>query len=138
MTTKKRGRGRPKKTEKPAEKSLPSKYLEKRHEQYFDIKTGEVTTVDNSNLARALEAHNPIREEVKTVMEADFSIRIDNETHDRGVRFIKKDDHGLAEIILAKHYLEDFEFSQFINGIIIRAARMKADKLTLDLELIRG
>lgn len=135
MTTKKRGRGRPKKTEKPAEKSPVAKYLENAR-QNLGIPTNEVALSNNLKLARDLEAHKPISEKVQTVMEADFSILIDNETHDRGVRFVQNGDEQLGEIMLAEYYLENCDFRTFINSIIIHAAKMKTNRLTLELESI--
>lgn len=137
MTTKKRGRGRPKKTEKPIEKSLAMKYLENTRKE-LGIPTNEVALSNNLKLARTLEAHETTHEGLKTVFEGDFSISIDNETHDRGVRFVKSGDNGLAEIFLADYYLENNDFRLFINSIIIRAARQKTAKLSLELDSLGG
>ena len=107
MTTKKRGRGRPKKTDKTAEKIPVAKYLEGARKS-LDIKTEEVALSNNLKLARDLGAQKPIREEVQTVMEADFRIVIDNETAEKDVRFLQNGDQGLALVMLDEHYLENF------------------------------
>lgn len=140
MTTKKKGRGRPKKTESAAPKSGIQKYLERKQE-YFDVKTGEFVGAQNLDLARELsnsEVEKTNVPKTETVLEADFSILIDNETADNDVRFIQSGDEGLAEVMLAQHYLENFDFRIFINSIITRAARIKADRLTSELDSLGG
>jgi hypothetical protein len=119
-TEKKRGRGRPKKATQPQTSVTTTKTKE-----YYDIATNEIVKEEITELVKE-EPNFP----------KDFTIVIDNETPNGEVRFSKEGDSSLAQSFLANAYLDNPEFREFINDIVVRAARTKANRISVELNSI--
>lgn len=115
MTTKKKGRGRPRK-----EKLLSAELTTSKTKEVFDIKTGYVTKI----------------EEEESTFPKDFSVSIDNATLDGEVRIQMEGSSELRQSFLANAYLDNPKFREFINDVVIRAARTKANRISVELNSI--
>lgn len=124
MTTKKRGRGRPKKKQSLTSQTSSST------PKFFDIKTGSIAKVQPEEAQEEQAVKQPI---AKDVLSKDFSILIDNETVNSDVRFIEEGDTDVRDLFLADFYLRDYRFREFINGIVVMAAREKANRINSEL-----
>lgn len=122
-TEKKRGRGRPKKVWSNTNKQTSASTKE-----FYDIGTNAIVKLSEEGF----ELQQP-----KSRFNGDFSILIDNAENGE-LKINRNGNASFIDTFLANSYLDNQEFRDFINGIVVSAAQKKATRISVELESIVG
>ncbi len=135
METKKKGRGRPKKTESvkvSAPKGQRGRPRKKDTVEFYDISTGQITTLEKEVVQSV--SKEAFVNHIKPVCSFEFTINDDNES---GKALLSsKGDAALGMKKIQEYYLTNKHFREFIKDIVNGAIQLKALKVAKELDSI--
>lgn len=128
METKKRGRGRPRKTETPTKPTVkgkrgrPKKEKTVMVEEVYDIATGKIESIKV--------------EPTEKFADADFVFTLHNDTIDGKAVLEIKGKKELGIKLVQEFYADSSSFRDFINNVIVGALAYRAQQLKINLDTI--